>query len=165
MQAGTPRGFSCLLQNHVICLPAGPVGWAGHTALSAWLLQHEHLRNHISFSIPGGPSPWESPLQSYPRRVGCPYKRESRGKHGVRKKDVENSISPVYCRQALQFGAAHCSLYQVGGTLLEFGWLYSSFFWVCWALKDGTEHISSVSHWEWLDCVGIISTYSGSQQL
>lgn len=118
VQPGTPHGSACLLVAALIgklsntkqkalnqqttvaefwsrtmsfvCLEASVVSWAHcWVSMSTWGIIH-------FFSIPGEPSPWEFPLQSFPMRMGCPYKRESSGEHGIRKKDTENSLLAVF---------------------------------------------------------------------
>lgn len=78
-----------------LCLEASGVSWA-HCCISMASPPWRPEESYIFFSIPGDLLPWEFPLQSRPRRVGCPCKRESSGKHGIRKKDVENSLLAAF---------------------------------------------------------------------
>lgn len=142
VQPGTPRGSACLVvaaltvklsntkqralnqQTTVpelrsrtmsfVCLEASVVSWAH--CWSAWFVQHEDMRikHFLQYSRTllalGIPTAVTSQEGGLPIQKGIKWKtwHQKKGKLSI------GSISPVYCRPALCFDAAHCSWYQLG---------------------------------------------------
>lgn len=146
-----------------VCLEASGVSWARcciSMASPAWRPEESYIFFVFQeISCPGnshfGHIPGGLPIQEGIKWKTWPQKnRMLKTLYWQHFTSLVQTSSLVWCCPLL--------LMPAGGTMPEFDWLIPFFFWACWACSMVLSTFLSVSHWEWLDCVVIISTHSGS---